>query len=42
MYLTTTTMSKGKSMEINKNNEWVGTYSEHLEKLLETHIEGNC
>ena len=30
-------MSKGKSMEINKNNEWVGTYSEHLEKLLETH-----
>ena len=24
-------------MELNKKNDWIGTYDEHLEKLLETH-----
>ena len=24
-------------MELNKNNDWVGNYNQHLEKLLETH-----
>ncbi len=26
-----------RKMELNKKNDWIGTYDEHLEKLLETH-----